>query len=122
MATSDNASKRIYRGDIPGDSYEGRWPERLTIYAQSGPDGFELDFRDSVEWPERDMHWTFTIAPDQLSRLREVFGAPAGTPDSDLPDLIGERIADGTLPVKSVGAWLRDQGIEFSATSESFEN
>ena len=122
MATSDNGPKRVYRGDIPGDSYEGRWPERLTIYARSGPDGFVLDGRDSVEWPHRDMHWTFTVAADQLPRLREALGGTAGTPDSDLPDLIGERIADGTFPLGSIAGWFQDRGIEFSATSESFEN
>jgi hypothetical protein len=118
----DEPSRQVYRGDIPGDFYEGRWPNRLTIYAAIGPEGLTLKGHDSVEWPEKDQRWTIRVAPEQLPLLREVLGAAPDMDATDLLDLVATRFEDRTVPVRGVAWWLKEAGIEYHASQEFLEN
>jgi hypothetical protein len=116
-------SKRVvYRGDIPGDFYEGRWPNRLTIYAASGPEGLTLDGVDSIDWPDRDMYWTTIVAPESLSRLHEALVTAADAKDIQLVDLIAARLQDQTIPVRDLKGWLDANGIANTHTTRFYEN
>jgi hypothetical protein len=117
------ASRRnVYRGDIPGDPYEGRWPTRLTIYAESGPDGFTLTGIDSVEWPDRDMHWTIEITPEHAPRLREALFTTEDASHDELLELVAARFEDGTISVRNSRDWFNANGIEHTISNEFYGN
>jgi hypothetical protein len=119
---ADEVSRQVYRGDIPGDLYYGRWPNRLTIYAKISSGGFTLTAHDSVDWPDKDQYWTMRIAPDQLRRLRDVLGAAPDMDADGLLDLVAARFEDRTIPVRGVASWLKESGIAYRVSQQFLEN
>jgi hypothetical protein len=112
----------VYRGDIPGDPFFGQWPERLTIDAKVGSQGFTLTAHDSVSWPYNDQYWTIRVAPSQLPRLREALGAAPDIDAKGLLNLAAARFADGTIPVSGTASWLKECGIAFHVSQQFLEN
>jgi len=112
----------VYHGDIPGDFYEGRWPNRLTISAATGPEGLTLRGIDSIDWPDRDMYWTTVVAPESLSRLYEALVTAADANDIQLVDLVAARLQDRTVPVGGVNGWLDGHGIAHTHTTRFYDN
>ena len=122
LSNTDEISRKVYRGDIPGDLYYGRWPNRLIIFAAIGSEGFKLIGHDSVEWPDRDQHWTARVAPEQLPQLRAFLGATPEMTAAELLDLVAAWFGDGTISAKRPIEWLKDAGIEYRVTQQFLEN